>query len=193
MNQQQAIRAFDDHLVWMAKRRMINNLMLKKLSGALETLAESDSGLNAEDIAEINAANRATSAMKLLVKSCGITEKGMAKMNSLPDEFTDTWSEACRAGKVPRPNSDQGFSFMIMVERQMTMLAEADIATLDSYIFYKNLVKRAHQIKIKDDTILLRELFPRLQQYFNNIDNQGYFDRKKTYHQLYNYHVNKWN
>lgn len=84
---ERAIRTLDELIAWLAKKGIIKNQpALDRLTEALKVVAENCEHENAEKECEINALSQKVHKLRLALKCCGFTTKGI--MN-LMDDFTE--------------------------------------------------------------------------------------------------------
>lgn len=90
-NVTQALLAFDDLIVWLVSRKLINQMRLNKLTVALKTLAENITPDEAEREAEINSLTEKCIKLRLLIRACGLTEKAISELSEYSYDYLDEY------------------------------------------------------------------------------------------------------
>jgi len=90
-NAKQALIEFDDLIVWLGSRRLINQERLNKLAAALKTLAENINPDETEREAEINALAEKCIKLRLLIRACGLTEKAISELSEYSYDYLDEY------------------------------------------------------------------------------------------------------
>lgn len=84
---ERAIITLDELIAWLATKHIIRNQQaLDRLTAALKVVAENCEHDDAEHDAEINAMAGQIHRLRLILKSCGFTEKGI---NDFLKDYTD--------------------------------------------------------------------------------------------------------
>jgi hypothetical protein len=197
MTPESAIRTFDDHLVFLAKRGMINNLMLKKLSGALKVLAGQITQQEKADLelqATVNALAETNEKLTTLLKAAGFTQKAIEEVVSLRSDFLERWSEWA----VKTKNLLQ-FSLMYDVllfdARQIENRARGDVKNVREFYFFWRM-----KDKINNHEKTLRAYktnYPHLNEWFTRIENgedmDELFNEQQIFSESYKNYLSKWN
>ncbi len=182
MTTEQAIRIFDDHLVFLAGRKMINNVMLEKLKTALQTIAESQSyQAEAQAKAEYNATAETIAKMRLLLMCCGLTAKGIEHHLKKPYSYLEKWAELTRRKGITL-NSEAGAARFEMEERHTRLLAEQDLANVQSYRTWR-------AMKIDELTRFFRDNYNHLHRWFNQVDSGSEINEREIYNASYEKHL----
>jgi hypothetical protein len=197
MTPESAIRTFDDHLVFLAKRGMINNLMLKKLSGALKVLAgqitQQEKG-DAELQASVNALAETNEKLTTLLKASGFTQKAIEEVVSLRSDFLERWSEWA----VKTKNLLQ-FSLMYDVllfdARQIENRARGDVKNVREFYFFWRMKDK---INNPEKTLqAYKTNYPHLNEWFTRIENgedmDELFNEQQIFTESYKNYLSKWN
>jgi hypothetical protein len=197
MTPESAIRTFDDHLVFLAKRGMINNLMLKKLSGALKVLAgqitQQEKG-DAELQASVNALAETNEKLTTLLKASGFTQKAIEEVVSLRSDFLERWSEWA----VKTKNLLQ-FSLMYDVllfdARQIENRARGDVKNVREFYFFWRMKDK---INNPEKTLqAYKTNYPHLNEWFTRIENgedmDELFNEQQIFSESYKNYLSKWN
>lgn len=90
-NVTQALLAFDDLIVWLVSRKLINQTRLNKLTVALKTLAENINPDETEREAEINSLTEKCIKLRLLIRACGLTEKAISELSEYSYDYLDEY------------------------------------------------------------------------------------------------------
>lgn len=90
-NAKQALLVFDDLIVWLVSRKIINQVRLDKLTEALRTLAENVNPDEVEREAEINSLTEKCIKLRLLIRACGLTEKAIAELSEYSYDYLDEY------------------------------------------------------------------------------------------------------
>jgi hypothetical protein len=182
MTTEQAIRIFDDHLVFLAGRKMINNVMLEKLKTALQTIAESQSyQAEAQAKAEYNATAETITKMRMLLMCCGLTAKGIEHHLKKPVSYTERMAMLTR-NKGFVMNSELGATLFEMYERNNRQISECDVQTISSYRFAKTM-------KLSEIIKTLRNLWPDLHRWFDQVDAGTEINEREIYNCVYEKHL----
>jgi hypothetical protein len=197
MTPESAIRTFDDHLVFLAKRGMINNLMLKKLSGALKVLAGQITQQEKADLelqATVNALAETNEKLTTLLKASGFTQKAIEEVVSLRSDFLERWSEWA----VKTKNLLQ-FSLMYDVllfdARQIENRARGDVKNVREFYFFWRMKDK---INNPEKTLqAYKTNFPHLNEWFTRIENgedmDELFNEQQIFSESYKNYLSKWN
>jgi hypothetical protein len=197
MTPESAIRTIDDHLVWLARRGMINNAMLKKLSGALKALAgqitQQEKG-DAELQASVNALAETNEKLTTLLKASGFTQKAIEEVVSLRSDFLERWSEWA----VKTKNLLQ-FSLMYDVllfdARQIENRARGDVKNVREFYFFWRMKDK---INNPEKTLqAYKTNYPHLNEWFTRIENgedtDELFNEQQIFTESYKNYLSKWN
>lgn len=197
MTPESAIRTIDDHLVFLAKRGMINNTMLQKLSGALQTLAgqvmQQEKG-DAELQASVNALAETNEKLTTLLKAAGFTQKAIDEVLSLRSDFLERWTDWA----VKTKNLVQ-FSLMYDVllfdARQIENNARADVKNVREFYFFWRL---RDKINNPEKTLqAYKKNYPHLNEWFTRIENgedmDELFNEQQIFSESYKNYLSKWN
>jgi hypothetical protein len=197
MTPESAIRTIDDHLVWLAKRGMINNAMLKKLTGALKVLAGyvSEEQADAVTEAEFNSYVDAVHRLKLLLRVCGFTEKGIEEASKLRHEFLEKWAAWAEKTKNYLQFSLM-YDMLLTESRQLESLARSDLRTVREYYFLFRMKKNL--TNVENEFKWYKEEYPHLNVWFTRIDEGNEMDglflnERAILEKSYQTHLSKWN
>lgn len=84
---ERAIHTLDELIAWLATKRIIKNqAALDRLTTALKVVAENCEHDDAEHDAKVNAMAEMVAKLKMMLKSCGFTEKGI---NQFIQDYSD--------------------------------------------------------------------------------------------------------
>jgi hypothetical protein len=197
MTPESAIRTIDDHLVWLARRGMINNAMLKKLSGALKALAGQITQQEKADLelqATVNALAETNEKLTTLLKAAGFTQKAIEEVVSLRSDFLERWSEWA----VKTKNLLQ-FSLMYDVllfdARQIENRARGDVKNVREFYFFWRMKDK---INNPEKTLqAYKTNYPHLNEWFTRIENgedmDELFNEQQIFSESYKNYLSKWN
>jgi len=197
MTPESAIRTIDDHLVWLARRGMINNAMLKKLSGALKALAGQITQQEKADLelqATVNALAETNEKLTTLLKAAGFTQKAIEEVVSLRSDFLERWSEWA----VKTKNLLQ-FSLMYDVllfdARQIENRARGDVKNVREFYFFWRMKDK---INNPEKTLqAYKTNYPHLNEWFTRIENgedtDELFNEQQIFTESYKNYLSKWN
>lgn len=92
---ERAIRIIDELITWLAKKGIIKSqLSLDKLTSALKVIAENCEHDDSEKYAELNAMAESVHKLRLALKGCGFTTKGiMNLMTDFTEEDLDNYAQ----------------------------------------------------------------------------------------------------
>jgi hypothetical protein len=184
MTAEQAIRIFDDHLVFLAGRKMINNVMLEKLKTALKTIAESHTEQPPVDVAQANATAETIAKMRLLLMGCGLTTKGIEHHLQKPYSYLEKWADLTRKKGITL-NSGAGSAIFEMEERHTRLLAECDVTTVRSY-------QKWHHSKVAPLTTFIRKNNSHLERWFTQVDAGKEINEREIYQKTYDQYLHQW-
>jgi len=182
MNRESAILNIDDHLAYMAGRKLINEHQRRRLVESLETLAD---GMEqrAEGKEQREVVDKLMKTRHALQSLAATTPKFTELVESYDPRFLENFAELMR--RCERLNNAplyQKIELMIMNERQTRLLAATDIATLHQYRTWKTM-------RVSELTTVLRKLHPELSRWFTEIDTTGTFDEDKAREESYERNV----
>jgi len=151
---ERAIRTIDELIAWLAKKQIIKNqAAIDRLSAALRIIADNCEQENATYDAEMNAIAERANKLKLLLRACDFTEKGIEEAAKFDTEYLIEFVHQHDKNENSLPiNHPMGFNFLKCHERWIRVLAECEIdenlkkqypkASKEAFIYsYYNILK----------------------------------------------------
>jgi hypothetical protein len=124
---ERAIKTLDEHLVWLASRRIINQNMLDRLAGSLKALVENigDSGIDME--AQVNALTEQNIKLRLMLRMCDFSEKGILETLSFSYDFLEECcSNHIRDSEAPPINAPLAYDMLRIKHRIYSYYKESE-------------------------------------------------------------------
>ncbi len=186
---EQAIRLIDEHLVWLASRRMINNAMLQRLSGALQEVVDYIGTTETKLHSELNEKNDHTDKIRNVLYMFGFSYNGVDSVLSMRRDFIERYAEI---------SSDKGFpsfktiEMFFMVYRNLNLLAQGDVHTVNGYKMWAGFNFKNNTKADEKRAELMdwhKKEYGYLVKWFEMIDRGGEPEEHEVFEEAYQYHL----
>lgn len=185
MTTHQAITQLSDHFRYLDQKWTNNRSYVAKVTEAWEQIHATIDLTDAIREAEKNALAESLEKARKLLETTGLSVKGIAHLETYPVDYIECFTRwALKNPRVMNASIAQKTELFKSHYRQMTLVINAKLATLEQYRFMKTK-------KLSEVTRFLRGDYLELRQWFDKIDDGEEFDNETVGKTFYDYLINQ--